>query len=87
MRPSGHEKRKWDPLPPILRELTVPLDELLSQLLFLCDVAVTPPCIEAMYNITQGTKSAPGNELGILEGLGDVYNQHDLDMFFATLAQ
>lgn len=86
MRPTGLEKRTWDPIPPILRELTLPLDQLLGQLLLLCDVAVTPPCIEAMYNITKGNSSIPGNELGIFEGLGDVYNQHDLNMFFSTLA-
>lgn len=35
-----------------------------------------------MYNITQGTKAAKGNELGIFEDLGDVYSQGDLDSFF-----
>lgn len=47
VRPSGLEKRGFpNPLPPILRELTMPLDQLLGQLLGLCDVVVTPPCIE-----------------------------------------
>lgn len=41
----------------------------------------------AMYNITKGSKSTPGNELGIFEDLGDVYSQDDLDLFFSTLAQ
>lgn len=40
-----------------------------------------------MYNITKGDKATPGNELGIFEGLGDVYSQDDLDLFFSTLAQ
>lgn len=40
-----------------------------------------------MYNVSEGTKSTPGNELGIFEGLGDVYAQDDLDLFFATVAQ
>lgn len=55
-----------------------------------------------MYNITQATKAAPGNELGIFEDLGDYYAQEvrapidylhapltskqDLDLFFASLA-
>lgn len=40
-----------------------------------------------MYNVTDGSKKAKGNELGIFEGLGDVYAQEDLDMFFSTVAQ
>lgn len=37
-----------------------------------------------MYNITQGYSSTKGNELGIFEGVGDVYSQEDLDLFFST---
>lgn len=40
-----------------------------------------------MYNITEGTKAAPGNELGIFEDLGDVYSQEDLDFFFSAFAR
>lgn len=40
-----------------------------------------------MYNVSDGTKSTKGNELGIFESLGDVYSQDDLDLFFATVAQ
>jgi tripeptidyl-peptidase-1 len=40
-----------------------------------------------MYNITEGTSATKGNELGIFEGLGDVYAQEDLDLFFTTLAR
>ncbi len=40
-----------------------------------------------MYNITEGTTAARGNELGIFETLGDVYSQTDLDLFFSTLAR
>lgn len=38
-----------------------------------------------MYNITQATKAAPGNELGIFEE-GDFYAAEDLVEFFALLA-
>jgi tripeptidyl-peptidase-1 len=38
-----------------------------------------------MYNISQGTSATKGNELGIFEGIGDVYAQEDLDLFFSTL--
>lgn len=39
-----------------------------------------------MYNITAGTTATKGNELGIFEGVGDVYAQEDLNLFFTTLA-
>ncbi|KAF7586002.1 hypothetical protein BBP40_009725 [Aspergillus hancockii] len=78
--------RSFGILPPILRPLTLPLEALLGNLLALCDVAVTPACIQAMYNVSDGTKATKGNELGIFEDLGDVYSQEDLDLFFSTLA-
>lgn len=40
------EKRFVNPLPPILEPIAVPLERLLNELLFLCDVAVTPECIK-----------------------------------------
>jgi tripeptidyl-peptidase I len=39
-----------------------------------------------MYNITQATKAAVGNEMGIFEK-GDFYAAEDLVLFFATFAQ
>ncbi|KAF2767739.1 putative alkaline serine protease AorO, partial [Teratosphaeria nubilosa] len=50
-----------------------------------CDEFITPPCIAEMYNISQATKAAAGNELGIFEE-GDYYAAEDLIEFFATLA-
>lgn len=38
-----------------------------------------------MYNISEGHSATKGNELGIFEGIGDVYAQEDLDLFFSTL--
>ena len=38
-----------------------------------------------MYNITQATKAAPGNELGIFEE-GDFYAAQDLVEFFTMFA-
>lgn len=43
---GGMEKRFMNPLPPILEPIAVPLEDLLNNLLFLCDVAVTPECIK-----------------------------------------
>lgn len=54
---------------------------LLSQ----CDTIVTPPCIAAMYNITQGTKASPRNKFGVFEE-GDFYAAEDLVEFFALFA-
>ncbi|KAF4551800.1 Pro-kumamolisin activation domain-containing protein 2 [Elsinoe fawcettii] len=47
-----------------------------------CSNIVTPACIAALYNVTEGTSATPGNELGIFEDLGDVFAQEDLDAFF-----
>lgn len=38
-----------------------------------------------MYNISKGHSATKGNELGIFEGIGDVYAQEDLDLFFSNL--
>jgi tripeptidyl-peptidase-1 len=38
-----------------------------------------------MYNITHGTKAAPGNEMGIFEE-GDFVDAESLVEFFATFA-
>ncbi|KAF7328262.1 Alkaline serine protease AorO [Mycena venus] len=49
-----------------------------------CDKFITPPCIKAMYNITNNTcKANPENRLGIFE-FGDSYSQASLKEFFAT---
>lgn len=39
----------------------------------------------ALYNIPKGDKASKGNELGVFEGLGDVYSQTDLDLFFTSV--
>ena len=55
--------------------------------LLVCNTAITPACIKALYNVTAPTKSAAGNQLGIFEDLGGVYSQTDLNLFFANFAQ
>jgi tripeptidyl-peptidase-1 len=55
-------------------------------MLSMCDTYITPACIAAMYNITQATKAAAGNQLGIFEE-GDFYAAEDLILYFATFAQ
>jgi tripeptidyl-peptidase-1 len=75
-------------LPPLLKALPMTIESILAApLLALCDVAITPPCIEAMYNFTKATSAVKGNELGIFEDLGDVYAQEDLSLFFLFLQQ
>jgi tripeptidyl-peptidase-1 len=74
-------------LPPILGTILSDIEALLEKpLLELCQIAITPDCISTLYNITQGDKAAPGNELGIFEDLGDVYDSTDLNLFLLTLA-
>ncbi|GAB7343209.1 hypothetical protein MBLNU457_1274t1 [Dothideomycetes sp. NU457] len=74
-------------LPPLLEALPMLLSELLAlPELEVCNYAITPPCIAAMYNFTQATSAQPGNELGIYEDLADYYSQTDLNEFFLTLA-
>ncbi|KAJ5670945.1 hypothetical protein N7507_000072 [Penicillium longicatenatum] len=71
---------------PILEPILMPIEEILNNVLQICDTAVTPQCVKEMYNITSGTTATKGNELGIFEGVGDVYAQEDLNLFFSTLA-
>ncbi|KAL9095664.1 MAG: hypothetical protein Q9165_002096 [Trypethelium subeluteriae] len=49
-----------------------------------CDVAITPACIRALYNVPLPPATAqPGNSIGIFED-GDFYTQEDLNLFFAN---
>ncbi|KAJ5729534.1 uncharacterized protein N7483_004042 [Penicillium malachiteum] len=80
------QKRSGDGILPILGPLLISIEELLDNVAQLCDVAITPQCIKEMYHISDGTKSAKGNELGIFESIGDVYAQEDLNLFFTALA-
>lgn len=47
-----------------------------------CDVAITPACVAALYQIPNGTKAHPDNILGIFESELQFYYQEDLDLFF-----
>ncbi|KAL2070575.1 hypothetical protein VTL71DRAFT_13601 [Oculimacula yallundae] len=87
-RTFGVTSGKGGYLPPLLKELGMTIEALLAiPELLVCGTAITPACIQTLYNVTKPTKSAKGNELGIFEDLGDVYSQTDLDLFFLTLAQ
>ncbi|MCJ1310955.1 hypothetical protein MMC25_004624 [Agyrium rufum] len=48
-----------------------------------CDVAITPACIKALYQVPEATTAVKGNSLGIFEE-GDYYAQKDLNLFFAN---
>jgi tripeptidyl-peptidase I len=48
-----------------------------------CDVAITPTCIAALYQIPAGNLANPSNAMGIFEE-GDYYSQEDLNKFFAN---
>ncbi|KAK8133413.1 hypothetical protein PG984_005425 [Apiospora sp. TS-2023a] len=47
-----------------------------------CDKYITPDCIRRLYRVPKGTKAHPDNKMGIFQGLGQKYTQHDLDTFF-----
>lgn len=51
-----------------------------------CDVAITPACVAALYNITSGTLASPNNSLGIFESELQFWDQKDLDLFFANFS-
>jgi tripeptidyl-peptidase-1 len=75
-------------LPPLLGSLPIAIADLLAiPELQVCSIAITPPCVKALYNITAATKANAGNSMGIFEDLGDTYSQTDLDLFFLTLEQ
>jgi tripeptidyl-peptidase-1 len=81
------EKRGYK-LPALLKSLGTTVEALLAiPELLACDIAITPACIKALYNVSAPTKAATGNQLGIFEDLGDVYSQTDLNLFFASFAR
>ncbi|KYK60569.1 alkaline serine protease AorO [Drechmeria coniospora] len=51
-----------------------------------CGRAITPACIKAMYNITDGKLASAGNQLGIFELDEQKYSQEDLDQFYGAYA-
>ncbi|KAI1868901.1 hypothetical protein JX265_006880 [Neoarthrinium moseri] len=50
-----------------------------------CDIAITPACVAALYNIPPGNLSHPSNSLGIFEAELQFWDQRDLDLFYANL--
>lgn len=50
-----------------------------------CDVAITPACVAALYNIPPAPKHVdPNNTMGIFEAELQYWDQPDLDLFFAN---
>lgn len=72
-------------LPPNIRPAT-PMPKYLRNETANCDVAITPVCIQALYQVPPPDPNrtvSPNNSLGIFEE-GDFYSQADLDLFFAN---
>ncbi|KGO73973.1 Peptidase S8/S53, subtilisin/kexin/sedolisin [Penicillium italicum] len=84
-RSADKQKRSLGGILPILEPILQPIENLLSEVLPLCSQAITPQYIQQMYNISEGHSVTKGNELGIFEGIGDVYAQEDLNLFFSNL--
>jgi tripeptidyl-peptidase-1 len=49
-----------------------------------CDIAITPACIAALYDIPPGHLADPSNSLGIFEAELQYWDQLDLDSFFTN---
>lgn len=49
-----------------------------------CDIAITPACIAALYQIPPGHSANPNNSMGIYESELEFYTQADLDSFFTN---
>ncbi|KAH8679313.1 putative alkaline serine protease AorO [Ilyonectria robusta] len=52
-----------------------------------CDTHMTPICIKALYNITDGTLKNPKNRMGIFESMSEMYEQSDLNKFYSLYAK
>ncbi|KAJ5973138.1 uncharacterized protein N7479_003056 [Penicillium vulpinum] len=84
-RSTDGQKRFADGIPPILKPIPLPIERLVGEAASFCSQAITPQCIQQMYNISDGHSATKGNELGIFETIGDVYAQEDLNLFFSRL--
>jgi tripeptidyl-peptidase-1 len=51
-----------------------------------CDVAITPACVAALYQIPIGHSHRKDNSLGIFESELQFYTQFDLNSFFTKFA-
>ena len=52
-----------------------------------CDKNITPACVAALYNITQGTSKHKNNSMGMFESELQFYTQLDLDTFFTNFTR
>lgn len=52
-----------------------------------CDIAITPACVAALYQIPAGTSKNPKNSMGIFESELQFYTQLDLDSFFTNFTR
>lgn len=51
-----------------------------------CDTMITPPCLQALYNVPAGTKAGQNNTLGVVEFTPQAFLQSDMDMWFKQFA-
>ena len=49
-----------------------------------CDIAITPACVAALYEIPPGHSKNPKNSMGVFESELQFYTQLDLDSFFTN---
>ncbi|TVY80512.1 Tripeptidyl-peptidase sed1 [Lachnellula suecica] len=51
-----------------------------------CDTMITPPCLQALYNVPPGSKAAQNNTLGVVEFTPQAFSQSDMNKFFTQFA-
>ncbi|KAI0134345.1 putative protease S8 tripeptidyl peptidase I [Xylariales sp. AK1849] len=90
LKRRGEATRRGDRLKqPAKQDFTAQLSELLSKDpddLSTCDIAITPACVRALYNITPAVLNDPSNSMGIFEAELQFWDQEDLDLFFANFS-
>jgi tripeptidyl-peptidase-1 len=52
-----------------------------------CDIAITPACVAALYQIPSATSKNPKNSMGVFESELEFYTQLDLDSFFTNFTR
>ena len=52
-----------------------------------CDIAITPACVAALYDIPPGQSKNPKNSMGVFESELQFYTQLDLDSFFTNFTK
>lgn len=93
---GGLRKRGWPSSPggrphhgpwPKHYKPTYPMPHNPAQNLSTCDIAITPACVKALYQISPGHLANPKNTMGIFEAELQFWDQEDLNLFFTNFTK